>query len=171
MIEMKLIPETSPLLLQKCENFDFDNPPFNPEEFAIELYNTMVKNDGLGLSACQVGYPYRVFTMRTNSENPMVLFNPRIVDVSENMVSMKEGCLSFPLLYLNVKRPDYVRIRYKEFTGETLTDTFIGMSARVALHEYDHLEGKVFTSVASSFETQRAMRKRMILQRKVRRAA
>jgi peptide deformylase len=171
MNEMKLIPETSPLLLQKCENFDFDSPPHDPEKFALNLYNAMVNHDGLGLSACQVGYPYRVFAMRTSAERPLVLFNPRIVDVSDKMVSMKEGCLSFPLLYLNVKRPDYVRIRYKEFTGETITDTFIGMSARVALHEYDHLEGKVFTSVASSFETQRALRKRMILQRKVRRAA
>ncbi len=169
MNEMKLIPETSPVLSQKCENFDFDNPPFDPEKFAINLYNTMVNHDGLGLSANQVGYSYRVFAMRTDSENPLVLFNPRIVDVSEKLVSMKEGCLSFPLLFLNVKRPDYVRIRYQEFTGETLTDTFIGMSARIALHEYDHLEGKVFTSVASSFETQRALRKRMIFQRKVRR--
>jgi peptide deformylase len=171
MIEMKLVPETSPILLQKCEEFDFNNPPFDPEQFAINLYNAMVNHDGLGISACQVGYPYRVFAMRTNSENPLVLFNPRIVDVSDNMVSMKEGCLSFPLLYLNVKRPDYVRIRFQEYTGETITETFVGMTARVALHEYDHLEGKVFTSVASSFETQRAMRKRMIFQRKVRRAA
>lgn len=167
MIEMKLIPEDSEMLLQKCEPFDFQNPPHNPEEFAIELYNTMVKNDGLGLSACQVGYPYRVFAMRTNSENPLVLFNPKIVDTSDKFVSMKEGCLSFPLLYLNVKRPDYVRIRYQEFTGQTITDVFIGMSARIVLHEYDHLEGKVFTSAASSFETQRALRKRKILKRKI----
>lgn len=167
MNEMKLIPETSPILLQKCENFDFDNPPHDSESFALNLYNTMIRNDGLGLSACQVGYPYRVFAMRTNSENPLVLFNPRIVDVSEKLVSMKEGCLSFPLLYLNVKRPDYVRIRYQEFTGQTITDVFIGMSARVALHEYDHLEGKVFTQAASSFETQRALRKRMILKRRI----
>jgi peptide deformylase len=167
MNEMKLIPETSSILLQKCETFDFDNPPHDPESFALNLYSTMVNNDGLGLSACQVGYPYRVFAMRTNSENPLVLFNPRIVDVSDKMVSMKEGCLSFPLLYLNVKRPDRIRIRFQNYTGETKTETFIGMTARVALHEYDHLEGKVFTQVASSFETQRALRKRMILKRRV----
>ena len=165
---MKLVNETDPILNQVCQDYDFENPPFeNTEQFAVDLYNAMVKNDGLGLSACQVGYPYRVFAMRTNTENPLVLFNPRIVDVSENLVSMKEGCLSFPLLYLNVKRPDRVRIRYQEFTGQTITDTFIGMSARVALHEYDHLEGKVFTQVASNFETQRALRKRMILKRKI----
>lgn len=164
---MNLIPEDSQLLRQPCENFDFDNPPYDPETFAVNLYNTMIRNDGLGLSANQVGFPYRVFAMRTNEENPLVLFNPRIVDVSEKTVSMKEGCLSFPLLFLNVKRPDYVRMRYTMFDGNTTTDIYIGMSARIALHEYDHLEGKVFTSVASSFETQRALRKRTILQRKV----
>ena len=169
MIEMKLISETSLILLQKCEEFDFNNPPYDPKEFADSLYETMVKNDGLGLSANQVGHSYRVFAMR--SDPALVLFNPRIVDTSEKMISMKEGCLSFPLLYLNVKRPDYVRIRFQDHTGETRTETFIGMTARVCLHEYDHLEGQVFTSKASSFESQRALRKRMILQRKVRRAA
>jgi len=166
MIEMKLISETSPILLQKCEEFDFNNPPYDPKEFANSLYETMVKNDGLGLSANQVGHSYRVFAIR--SDPALVLFNPRIVDTSEKMISMKEGCLSFPLLFLNVKRPDYVRIRFQDHTGETKTETFIGMAARVILHEYDHLEGQVFTSKASSFESQRALRKRKILKRKIR---
>jgi peptide deformylase len=169
MIEMKLIPETSPVLLQHCEEFDFNNPPFDPKEFADSLYETMVKNDGLGLSANQVGHSLRVFAMR--SDPAIVVFNPKIVDSSSNLVNMKEGCLSFPLLYLNVKRPDRVRVRYQDHTGETKTESFIGMSARVFLHEYDHLEGKLFTSAVSSFETQRALRKRMILNRRVRRAA
>jgi peptide deformylase len=169
MIEMKLIPETSSVLLKPCVEFDFNNPPFDPKEFADSLYETMVKNDGLGLSANQVGHSYRVFAMR--SDPAIVLFNPKIVDISNKVVSMKEGCLSFPLLYLNVKRPDYVRIRFQDYTGETKTEIFIGMTARVALHEYDHLEGKIFTQIASSFESQRAMRKRMILQRRVRRVA
>lgn len=169
MIEMKLIPETSPMLLQPCQEFDFSNPPYDPKEFAESLYNTMAKHDGLGLSANQVGFPYRVMAIRTD-EDPLVIFNPRIIHTSENFVTMKEGCLSFPLLYLSVKRPDLVRIRYQGWEGVTDTSTFIGMSARVVLHEYDHLEGKVFTQTASSFETQRAIRKRMILQRKVKKA-
>ena len=126
----------------------------------------MKKNDGLDLSANQVGYPYRVFAVRTD-EAPLVLFNPRLVDVSDNIIPMKEGCLSFPLLYLNVKRPDRVRIRFQYYDGETTTKQFIGMSARVVQHEYDHMEGKVFLTKASSMETQRALRKRMILKRKV----
>jgi peptide deformylase len=167
-MELKLIPENSPMLLQPCQDFDFDNPPYDPKELAESLYTCMTKNDGLGISANQVGVPYRVFSMR--SEPPLTLFNPRIVDVSENEVSMKEGCLSYPLLYLNVKRPDRVRIRFQNESGETVTETFIGMTARVALHEYDHMEGKVFTQKASRYESERALRKRMILQRKVKKA-
>jgi peptide deformylase len=168
MIDMKLVAETDPILFKPCEEFDFSNPPFDPKEFADSLYETMVKSDGLGLSANQVGHSLRVFAMR--SDPAIVLFNPRIVDTSDNLINMKEGCLSFPLLFLNVKRPDNVRVRFQDHTGETRTELFIGMTARIVLHEYDHLEGKVFTAKASTFESQRALRKRMILQRKVRRA-
>ena len=164
-MELKLIPEDSPVLLQPCQEFDFTNPPCDPKELSESLYNCMLKNDGLGLSANQVGVPYRVFTIR--SEPPLTLFNPRVVDVSENEILAKEGCLSYPLLYLNVKRPDHCRVRFQNENGETVTESFNGLTARVALHEYDHMEGKVFTQKASKFESQRALRKRMILQRKV----
>ena len=165
-MNLEFVPETSPILLQECKVFDFDNPPFDPKEFAQALHNKMVKSDGLGLSANQVGQPYRVFVMRTGDE-PYAVFNPKVVDVSDNELSMKEGCLSFPLLYLNVKRPDFVRIRFQDETGETRTEKFIGMTARIALHEFDHMLGKVYTQKASQYETQRAIRKRTILKRKV----
>jgi peptide deformylase len=170
MIEMKLLPEGSPMLLEPCVEFDFENPPFDPKEFAESLYETMKKYDGLGLSANQVGYPYRVFAVRTD-EKPLIIFNPRIVDQSDNFISMKEGCLSFPLLYLSVKRPDKIRLRHQFYDGQTTTQQFIGMTARIVLHEYDHMEGKVFTQTASSFEKDRALRKRMILKRKVNRVS
>jgi len=166
MIEMKYVPEDSEILLTECKDFDFTNPPHDPKELAQALHDTMVKSDGLGLSANQVGIPYKVFVMRTGDE-PFAMFNPKIVDMSNKEISMKEGCLSFPLLYLNVKRPDAVRIRFQNEHGETNTERFIGMTARIALHEFDHMLGKVYTQKASQFETQRALRKRMILKRKV----
>lgn len=165
--EMKLVPETSLILTSESAEFDFANPPCDPFELASKLHLSMVSRDGLGISACQIGIPYRVFAMRVDGNAPFVLFNPRTTSVSENLVSMKEGCLSFPLLYLSVKRPDSVRLRFQTSSGETNTQQFIGMSARIALHELDHLDGKVFTQRASEYETQRALRKRMILKRKV----
>ncbi len=165
--ELELIPETSGILKQTQGNFDFSNSLFDPKELAEKMNACMIKNNGLGLSACQVGIPLKVFVMRVDGEQPFALFNPRVVNVSENEVSMKEGCLSFPLLYMNVKRPDAVRIRFQTADGETKTQQFIGMSARVALHEMDHMDGITYTNRASSYELQRATRKRMILKRKV----
>ena len=168
-MNLEFVSETSPVLLQECEEFNFDNPPFDPKEFTQALHDKMVKSDGLGLSANQVGQPYRVFVMRTGEE-PFAVFTPRIVDMSDKELTMKEGCLSFPLLYLNIKRPDSIRIRFQDETGETRTEKFIGMTARIAQHEFDHMLGKVYTQKASSMESQRALRKRMILKRKVKKS-
>ena len=165
-MNLEFVPESATVLHEQCLEFDFANPPINPKELAQSLHDIMVKSDGLGLSANQVGLPYKVFVMRTGDE-PFAVFNPKIVDISDRELVMKEGCLSFPLLYLNVKRPDGVRIRYQKEDGSTTTEKFIGMTARIALHEFDHMLGKLYTQKASAFETQRAMRKRMILKRKV----
>lgn len=164
---LKLIPETSEILKQTQRDFDFENLPYDPKDLAFKMNECMKKNDGLGLSACQVGIRYRVFVMRINGDEPLALFNPKIVSQSDNIVPMKEGCLSFPLLYMNVRRPDSVRIRYQTYEGDTKTQQFIGMSARVALHEMDHMEGITYLSRASSLELQRSTRKRMILKRKI----
>ena len=154
-MNLEFVPETSPVLLQECKEFDFNNPPFDPKEFAQALHDKMVRSDGLGLSANQVGQPYRVFVMRTD-EKPYAVFNPRVVNVSDKELIMKEGCLSFPLLYLNVKRPDSIRIRFQDENGKTRTEKFIGMTARIALHEFDHMLGKVYTQKASQYETQQS---------------
>ena len=105
--------------------------------------------------------------IRTGDELSSVFFNPKIVNVSDKMISMKEGCLSFPLLFMNIKRPDSVRLRYQLADGTVHTNPFIGMTARIVLHEFDHMEGIVYTKRASKYESDRALRKRMILKRKV----
>ena len=165
MIKYSLIKENAPILRSSCVEFDFTNPPCDPIELAKDLNETMIANDGLGLSANQVGLDYRVFVIRTDGNEPVAFFNPKIVAVSDKLIPLKEGCLSFPLLYLNIKRPEWVRIRYTTQYGETKTDRFMGITCRVVLHEYDHMEGKVFTHAASKFEANRALRKRTILRR------
>jgi peptide deformylase len=165
-MNLELVPESATVLHEECLQFDFANPPYDPKELAQALHDKMISQDGLGLSANQVGIPYRVFVMRTG-DAPFAIFNPKIVDVSDKEIPMKEGCLSYPLLFLSVKRPDSIRIRFQNEEGETRTEKFIGMTARIAQHEFDHMLGKVYTQKASAFETQRAMRKRMILKRKV----
>jgi peptide deformylase len=161
---LKLIGENDRILSQKCEEFDFNNSPFDAKEFEKELYEKMTKHNGLGLSANQVGVPYRIFAIRIDVD-PLVIFNPTIVDQSENEILLDEGCLSFPLLYMKIKRPEWVRIRFQTSDGETHTEKYGGMTARVILHEYDHLEGITFKERASKFVLDRAMRKQMILKR------
>lgn len=128
-----------PILRQKTETFDFTNPPINPVELYNDLAETMRENEGLGLAAPQVGLPYRAFVMR--AENIIGVFNPRIVDVSSEMVYLEEGCLSYPNLWVKIKRPKKIKVRYTNPNGETETRVFDGMSARVFQHELDHLDG------------------------------
>jgi len=164
MKNLALVPETHKGLRERCLEFDFDNPPFDPVEFEQELYSLMTKRNGLGLSANQVGVQYRIFAIRIDAD-PLVIFNPQIVDQAETEITLDEGCLSFPLLYMKVKRPEWVRIRFQTSDGQTHTELYGGMTARVILHEYDHLQGVTFKERASKFVLDRALRKQMILKR------
>jgi len=87
-----LVDANDPILKQKLPRFDFNNPPADPHEIAHILAQTMIKNEGLGLAANQVGLPYRVFVVMGNPIR--CCFNPIIVDESEDTLLMEEGCLS-----------------------------------------------------------------------------
>lgn len=143
----ELVKPDHPLLRTKLENFDFSDPPTDPIQLAKDLTETMLKNNGLGLSANQCGLPYRVFVL---ANNPVIAaFNPRVIDeTTQTEIYMDEGCLSFPYLFLKVKRPRIVKVRYTMPNGETTTEKFDGMTARAFLHELDHLNGVVFTDRA-----------------------
>jgi peptide deformylase len=118
----------------------------------------MYENNGLGVAANQVGVPYRIFAMRGAPEN-FVCYNPKIVSQSKDEVVLEEGCLSYPGLLVKIKRPTVVRVRFNTPNGDSLTKQFIGMSARVFQHEYDHLQGIRFYDRANKFHRDQAMRK------------
>lgn len=155
---MELVLKNDPVLITPCQDFDFSNPPFDPVEFATELVKYMHEKNGLGLAANQVGVPYRIFAMRSYPEN-FVCFNPKIVQQSEQQIVLEEGCLTYPGLVVKIKRPEFVRVRFRIPNGDTITRKFIGMSARVFQHEYDHLEGVRFYDKANKFHRDQAMRK------------
>lgn len=156
-----------PLLRSKLEDFDFTNPPVNPGELANNLIETMTALRGLGLSANQCGLPYRVFVLW--SETPLVCFNPRVVDQTSEQVMLDEGCLSFPHLFLKVKRPTMIKARFQTPTGEMKTEKFIGMTARAFLHELDHMNGILYTSRTSKIHLSRAINQQKQLTRKLKR--
>jgi peptide deformylase len=155
---LELVEPDHPLLRTKLERFDFNKPPTNPHELANDLIETMIHYKGLGLSANQCGLPYRVFVLWSNPTK--VMFNPVIADVSSEVVALEEGCLTYPNLFVKIKRPMLVRVRYMDSHGEAHTDKFTGISARCVQHEIDHLNGENYTMKANKFHLDQAIRQR-----------
>lgn len=160
-----LVPPYHPMLLQKMERFSFVNPPINPIELGNNLIETMVHNKGMGLSANQCGLPYRCFVL--HSAEPFVVFNPFIADTTTETVMLDEGCLSFPNLFVKIKRPKSIKVRYQDAFGEWKTAKFTGVTARAFLHEFDHLEGMIYTKRANPMHLARAQNEKKILDRKL----
>ena len=155
-MDLKLVDANDPILRQDLESFDFSNPPVDPEKLAIAMVECMRKNNGLGLSANQVGLPYNMFVIE--GEPAYACFNPKVVDISSEEVLLDEGCLSYPGLFVKIKRPRHVKVRFTGPDGETYTKKFTGMTARAFLHEYDHLRGQIFYQRANLVHRERAMR-------------
>ena len=162
----KLVPDNHPILRKTLEPFDFINRPVNPNEFASSLVETCKDHKGLGLSANQCGFPYRVFVMGAE-DNYVSFFNPEIDSFSKEEVIMEEGCLSFPLLSLRIKRPKSIDVRYLDYNGVQRFATFEGLSARVFQHELDHLNGIVYTDVCKPVALQMATKKQNKLMKRM----
>ena len=165
--KMDLLPEDHPVLHKEPLTWIFDPPQADPKLMYEIMLENMVYHHGLGLSANQIGMPVKVFAMRIDeSDNAIVCFNPEIVKESEEMIKMTEGCLSFPSLYLNKKRPKEVFVKYQNADGDFITAHFEGLAARVFHHEMDHMMGKTFLDGVSKILLQSARRKQKTLIRK-----
>jgi len=155
---MNIVKFPDAILRQQLPDFNFDNPIIDPVELEKSMIEAMFLYDGIGLAANQVGVPYRVFAMRGSPEN-FVCFNPKIVQPSETVVSLEEGCLTFPGLAVKIKRPQHIRVRFTKPNNETITRQFTGMTARIFQHELDHLDGIVFYNRANRFHRDKALEK------------
>ena len=141
---LQLTPNTHPILHERVKpcSKDLDRP-----EMSRILKENMIHYGGIGLSANQIGISERVFIMVLNmeTEETITCFNPRIIKRYDDNVWCEEGCLSFPDEIINVERPDRVIVKYEDEDGKDHKIKLSGMAARVFLHEFDHLEGIVFT--------------------------
>ena len=142
----------SPILRGENKNIDRDYPAV--EQLVADMFSTMHAADGVGLAAPQVGKNIRVFvvdlTPWAEDEPELVDFrrafiNPEIYERSEETEYYNEGCLSLPGLHEDVLRPVSIKMRWLDENFEPHDAEFTGRPARVIQHEYDHLEGKVFT--------------------------
>lgn len=166
---LNLVSSNNPILKTPTQEFDFANPPMDPAQLVKDLAETMIDKKGLGLSANQCGIPYSVFVINGNPIQGC--FNPKIVNASEDIISLDEGCLSYPGLILKVKRPKNIRVRYTMANGQTVTHKFEGLTARCFLHEYDHLQGIVHLTKASLYHREKALKNQKIYNRILERSA
>ena len=111
------------------------------------LIDNMIHHNGIGISANQIGIWERAFAMIRDLEHQevMVCFNPRIIKSYSEEVEMEEGCLSYPELFLKIKRPDKIVVKYEDEDKKTHKMKLQGLASRVFQHEYDHMEGIDFT--------------------------
>ena len=107
------------------------------------LIESMIHHNGLGLSANQIGISERAFAMVRDIEynEIIVCFNPRILKSYTEEVEMEEGCLSYPDLILKITRPKKIIVKYEDVDKKIHKLKLDGLSARIFLHEYDHMEG------------------------------
>ena len=155
----QLVEEASKVLRTPPMEFDFKNPTHDPKEIEEKLSEAMEKFGGIGLSANQVGIDARVFVMRTQ-DGIQAFFNPELTRISQETDLLKEGCLSFPDIYLMIKRSKVVEMKYFDANGEEHLITLEGLGARCVQHEIDHLNGIIFLQRASKLKLERAMKAR-----------
>ena len=133
------------------------------KELSDKMFKSMQRYGGIGLSANQVGLPFNMFVLgnHISLENglKMTCFNPMIVSTSEETVMMKEGCLTYPFLFLAIKRPRKCVVKYTDENGDLKEGNLDGMISRIFQHEYDHMLGRVFTEYASKMKLDRAYTK------------
>lgn len=156
----QLVEEAMKVLREPTTDFDFENPPEDPKEIEKNMGEAMERFGGIGLSANQLGLPYRVFVMRTADSGIKAFFNPEITKLSKETELMKEGCLSFPDIYLMIKRPSAIELEYSDAENERHTIQLEGLGSRCVQHELDHLNGIIFLQRASKLKLERAIKAR-----------
>ena len=155
---MELLPNKHPSLrkrLQVCSE-DLDR-----QKLKDDLIECMEKNNGVGLSANQVGISERAFVMYSDVKKKEIIacFNPFITGYSDQKITMDEGCLTWPGLWLLVERPEGIVCNFEDETGEHVQCTMHGLESRIFQHEYDHMEGTNFTRRVSRLRFDMAQKK------------
>ncbi|WP_341658530.1 peptide deformylase [Blattabacterium cuenoti] len=142
-----------PILRKKCLEIDFSSCDRKEKinQLIQDMFETIYKEKGIGLAAPQVGKNIRLFIVKTpylNGENirnyKEVFINAKILKIHGKECKFNEGCLSIPGIMGYIKRKTHVKIEYYDQNWKKQKKTLTGICARVILHEYDHIEGKLF---------------------------
>lgn len=151
----------NPVLRAETHEIDKDYPEL--QKLIADMFLTMYRADGIGLAAPQIGLSIRLFVIDLNilAEDhkefkgfKKAFINPKIVEFGEETVSMEEGCLSLPGINEKVARAKKIHIQYYDEEFNFHDEEYEDYKARVIQHEYDHLEGHVFTDHISPIRKQ-----------------
>jgi peptide deformylase len=165
-MKLPIVAYGNPILKIKCKEIHVNYKGLN--NLINDMWETMYSASGVGLAAPQVGKAIRLFIvdaspfaedkeLNLNERNKLknfkkVFINPKITWSSSNLCSFNEGCLSIPDVREDVKREDQIEIQYQNEKFENEILKLDGLSARVVQHEFDHIEGVLFTDKLSSFK-------------------
>ena len=150
-----------PVLRRATEDIEESTPELR--QLISDMFETLTRADGCGLAAPQVGKSIRLFVVdgsELGDDYPeckdfkMAFLNPEIIEESPEKVTYSEGCLSLPGISENVSRPKSIRLYYQDVDLNEHEEVFDGFRARIIEHEYDHLEGNVFTDRISPIRRQ-----------------
>ena len=161
---LKLVPPSDPRVRSAVAPFTDDmlkeHDFKDRKELSDDMFKSMARYGGIGLSPNQVGLPFNMFVLgnHLSLENglKMACFNPMIVSTSEETIMMKEGCLTYPFLFLSIKRPRKCVVKYTDENGDLKEGNLDGMMSRIFQHEYEHMLGRNFTEHASKMKLEMA---------------
>ena len=170
---MKLVEENNRILTKKCIPFDFENPVMDPYELSDALHKTRREGGGIGLAAPQVGIDTQAFVIgmgnfetKEAQEFEQIFFNPVITSFGEETELVIEGCLSFPDLFIKVRRPKDIVMEWYTEEGTWATQNFGEMTSRILQHEVDHLNGITFLTRAHRHHLFKAEKDRKLSDRR-----
>jgi peptide deformylase len=163
---MPIVAYGAAVLKKKAKDLDLNDPKL--PELIANMWETIYASHGVGLAAPQVGLPYRLFVVDASpfaddesldaaeanalKDFKEVFINPIMVSESGDFWVFNEGCLSIPDIREDVRRKETITIRYYNENLEEQTRTLDGLAARVVQHEYDHIEGILFTDHLTAFK-------------------
>jgi peptide deformylase len=157
---MNLADYNNPLLTSPLEFIE--NPKENLEglrEMSKQMYALVKQFGGAGLSANQIGINKRMFVVKYG-DYEQTFINPKITWFSDQNIVLEEGCLTFPGVFIGVKRPDACRVTFIDADGNEHEEMlFTGISNRIIQHEYDHMEGKFYYDHISKMQMNRLKKK------------
>lgn len=157
---MQLIKHPNKWLETQTKPFDFAKQ--DAVKISNEMISTMTRLGGLGLAANQVELDAQIFVMKPTlleSTEPFEVINPVVLSISEQTEIGPEGCLSYPDLWLDIKRPRAIVAKYFDKYQKECTIELVDLDARCFLHEYDHLQGITFEDRVSKLKLNRARKK------------